>query len=293
MKMEWIIILFGIIIILSFFYLFLLKKEVNRITKEMKKIKANSSNTLLHTEKASFLFLEEIKEINLLIEENRKNRIDYEKKKENLQNMMTNISHDLRTPLTSALGYLDMVIHSDLKEVEKEKALQIVFERLKRLEELIEEFFELSKMNSHYELEDVNIISILEECIAHYYEDYKRENREVIFKNTQSKMILSSNKMMLSRIFDNLISNALKHSEDNLTIEVKQNKKAMITFVNKFHSEALEIDKIFDQFYTIDISRTNGNTGLGLAIAKEFTEALGGMITASKVGDKLEIKIEF
>lgn len=293
MKMEWIIILFGIIIILSFFYLFLLKKEVNRITKEMKKIKANSSNTLLHTEKASFLFLEEIKEINLLIEENRKNRIDYEKKKENLQNMMTNISHDLRTPLTSALGYLDMVIHSDLKEVEKEKALQIVFERLKRLEELIEEFFELSKMNPHYELEDVNIISILEECIAHYYEDYKRENREVIFKNTQSKMILSSNKMMLSRIFDNLISNALKHSEDNLTIEVKQNKKAMITFVNKFHSEALEIDKIFDQFYTIDISRTNGNTGLGLAIAKEFTEALGGMITASKVGDKLEIKIEF
>ena len=114
-----------------------------------------------------------------------------------------------------------------------------MFERLKRLEELIEEFFELSKMNSHYELEDVNIISILEECIAHYYEDYKRENREVIFKNTQSKMILSSNKMMLSRIFDNLISNALKHSEDNLTIEVKQNKKAMITFVNKFHSEAL------------------------------------------------------
>lgn len=293
MKMEWIIILFGIIIILSFFYLFLLKKEVNRITKEMKKIKANSSNTLLHTEKASFLFLEEIKEINLLIEENRKNRIDYEKKKENLQNMMTNISHDLRTPLTSALGYLDMVIHSDLKEAEKEKNLQIVFERLKRLEELIEEFFELSKMNSHYELEDVNIISILEECIAHYYEDYKRENREVIFKNTQSKMILSSNKMMLSRIFDNLISNALKHSEDNLTIEVKQNKKAMITFVNKFHSEALEIDKIFDQFYTIDISRTNGNTGLGLAIAKEFTEALGGRITASKVGDKLEIKIEF
>lgn len=293
MKMEWIIILFGIIIILSFFYLFLLKKEVNRITKEMKKIKANSSNTLLHTEKASFLFLEEIKEINLLIEENRKNRIDYEKKKENLQNMMTNISHDLRTPLTSALGYLDMVIHSDLKEAEKEKALQIVFERLKRLEELIEEFFELSKMNSHYELENVNIISILEECIAHYYEDYKRENREVIFKNAQSKMILSSNKMMLSRIFDNLISNALKHSEDNLTIEVKQKKKTMITFVNKFHSEALEIDKIFDQFYTIDISRTDGNTGLGLAIAKEFTEALGGRITASKVGDKLEIKIEF
>ena len=139
----------------------------------------------------------------------------------------------------------------------------------------------------------MNIISILEECIAHYYEDYKRENREVIFKNAQSKMILSSNKMMLSRIFDNLISNALKHSEDNLTIEVKQNKKAMITFVNKFHSEALEIDKIFDQFYTIDISRTDGNTGLGLAIAKEFTEALGGRITASKVGDKLEIKIEF
>lgn len=291
--MEWIIILFGMIMILSFFYLFVLKKEVNRIIKEMKKIKASSTNSLLHSEKASFLFLGVIKEMNSLLTENRLHKIHYEQKKESLQKMMTNISHDLRTPLTSALGYLDMVIHSDLKEAEKEKALQIVFERLKRLEELIEEFFELSKMNSHYELENVNIISLLEECIAHYYEDYKKENREVILKNTQSKMILSSNKMMLSRIFDNLISNALKHSEDNLTIEVIQNKKTMITFINAFHSEALELDKIFDQFYTVNISRTDGNTGLGLAIAKEFTEALGGMITASKVGNKLEIKIEF
>lgn len=288
-----IIIILSIIITFFVLYFFILKKEVNRITKEIKAIKTNSSNALLHTHSSSFLFLEEIKEINTLLEENRLNRICYEKKKESLQNMVTNISHDLRTPLTSALGYLDMIIHSDLKENEKEKALQIVFERLKRLEELIEEFFELSKMNSHYELENVNIISVLEECIAHYYEDYKRKNREVIFKNKQPKIILSSNKMMLSRIFDNLISNALKHSDDNLEIEVIQNKKIIITFINAFHNEKLEIDKIFDRFYTIDISRTNGNTGLGLAIVKEFIEALGGKIIASKIEDKLKIKIEF
>lgn len=271
----------------------MIKKEIKRITKEIKIIKVSSSNALLHTEKASFLLIDEIKEINSLLEEMRQNRIDYEKKKDNLQNMMTNISHDLRTPLTSALGYLDMIIHSNLTDEEKEQSLDIVFQRLKRLEELIEEFFELSKMNSNVQLEDVNMISVLEECIAHYYEDYKCKNREVILITNQPKIMIFSNRMMLSRIFDNLISNALKHSTGNLEIKVKQKKKITITFTNEFDNQELELDKIFEQFYTVDISRTEGNTGLGLAIAKEFTERLNGTITASKKEKKLQIKIEF
>lgn len=291
--MEWMIVILSIIIVLSFLYFFALKKEIKRITKEIKTIKVSSSNALLHTEKASFLLIDEIEEINSLLEEMRQNRIDYEKKKDNLQNMMTNISHDLRTPLTSALGYLDMIIHSHLMKEEKEQSLDIVFQRLKRLEELIEEFFELSKMNSNVQLEDVNMISVLEECIAHYYEDYKCENREVIFITNQPKIMFFSNRMMLSRIFDNLISNALKHSTGNLEIEVKQKKKITITFTNEFDNQELELDKIFEQFYTVDISRTEGNTGLGLAIAKEFTERLNGTITASKKEKTLQIKIEF
>lgn len=291
--MEWIIVILSIIIVLSFLYFFMIKKEIKRITKEIKIIKVSSSNALLHTEKASFLLIDEIKEINSLLEEMRQNRIDYEKKKDNLQNMMTNISHDLRTPLTSALGYLDMIIHSNLTDEEKEQSLDIVFQRLKRLEELIEEFFELSKMNSNVQLEDVNMISVLEECIAHYYEDYKCKNREVILITNQPKIMIFSNRMMLSRIFDNLISNALKHSTGNLEIKVKQKKKITITFTNEFDNQELELDKIFEQFYTVDISRTEGNTGLGLAIAKEFTERLNGTITASKKEKKLQIKIEF
>lgn len=271
----------------------MLKKEIKRITKEIKTIKVSSSNALLHTEKASFLLIDEIKEINSLLEEMRQNRIDYEKKKDNLQNMMTNISHDLRTPLTSALGYLDMIIHSNLTDEEKEQSLDIVFQRLKRLEELIEEFFELSKMNSNVQLENINMISVLEECIAHYYEDYKCENREVVLITNQPKIMIFSNRMMLSRIFDNLISNALKHSTGNLEIKVNQKKKITITFTNEFDNQELELDKIFEQFYTVDISRTEGNTGLGLAIAKEFTERLNGTITASKKEKKLQIKIEF
>lgn len=291
--MEWIIIVLVIINIFLVLYFFCIKKEINRITKEIRTIHNTSSNTLLHTEKASYLFLEEIEEINALLIENRLDKIQYEKKKENLKNMMINISHDLRTPLTSALGYMDMILYSNLIEEEKIKELNIVFERLKRLEELIETFFVLSKMEDDIMLENVNIIGVLEQSIAHYYEDYKKEKREIILFNKCPKIIISSNRDMLSRIFDNLISNAFKYSSGNLEIKLEEKEQIVITFTNELLNSELEIDKIFDRFYTVDVSRTSGNTGLGLAIVKEFTEQLNGNVSAQIKDKKLEIVLIF
>ena len=98
---------------------------------------------------------------------------------------------------------------------------------------------------------------------------------------------------MLERIFDNLIRNAYKHSISNLDISVKIKDEIEITFINNLTYKNLDTDKIFDEFYTVDISRTKGNTGLGLAIAKEFAEQLNGQISASKNQNKLIIKLKF
>lgn len=211
---------------------------------------------------------------------------------------MRNISHDLRTPLTSAAGYTDLILNSDLTEDEKISEMKIVKARLKRMTELVDSFFEFSKIlttNKEIELETVNLIGILEECIGNFYEDYKKENREVDFITSNNKISISTNRTMLSRIFENLISNALKYGSGNLTIEViSENADVIrISFTNRIIDKDLDTGRIFDDFYTTDISRTKGSTGLGLAIAKEFTEQLNGNIEAHIEDDKLVIDTTF
>ena len=98
--------------------------------------------------------------------------------------------------------------------------------------------------------------------------------------------------MLLTRIFENLIGNAYKHSNGDLNIKVEIKDKVRIIFSNELSNNDIDIDRIFDEFYTVDISRTKEGTGLGLAIAKEFTKQLNGNIYAEKNNGKLKIVIE-
>lgn len=290
-----IIIILFIIVSIEIIHLIIIKKELKRITKQIKHIKNNNSNNLINSQISLKEVNQLINEINVLLKESKKEKSNYEDKTIQLKKMITNISHDLRTPLTSAIGYIEIILNSDLDEKEKQAELQIIEERLKRLEELINSFFEFSKIksaNKTIELEEVNLNSILEESIIHYYEDYKKSNREIILKNKLSNHKIMSNKEMLTRVFDNLIGNSYKHSKSNLTISVENKKDIEITFSNKLDYQELDINHIFDEFYTVDISRTKNNTGLGLAIAKEFIENLGGKINAKKKQDNLEIIIK-
>lgn len=145
----------------------------------------------------------------------------------------------------------------------------------------------------YIKIEEVNLIAILEKSISNHYKDFSTQNRVINFKTNKQKIIIKSNEIMLERIFDNLIRNAYKHSISNLDISVKIKDAVEITFINNLTYKNLDTDKIFDEFYTVDISRTKGNTGLGLAIAKEFAEQLNGQISASKNQNKLIIKLKF
>ncbi|NLC87300.1 MAG: HAMP domain-containing histidine kinase [Clostridiaceae bacterium] len=253
------------------------------------------SNTLIHSKYNLKNINNLIHNINKVITESKDIKIDYSNKNKSLMKMMTNISHDLRTPLTSALGYIDIILKSDLSEEEKKKDLITIEKRLKRLEELISSFFEFSKIistNKTPELEKINLTSVLEESVIVFYDDYKKNNREILLDCEQRKIIINSNKMLLSRIFENLIGNAYKHSNSDLKIKVETKDKVKIIFSNELLDNDIDIDRIFDEFYTVDISRTKEGTGLGLAIAKEFTKQLGGNIYAKKSVSKLKIIIE-
>lgn len=296
--MKTIIVVLVILIAFILCYVFLEKAEIKRLKKELDFIMSNDTNRILHTEFNSKELKEFVSAVNMYLSEIQKRKTEIEHKNNNLMVMMRNISHDLRTPLTSAAGYTDLILNSDLTEDEKICEMKIVEARLKRLTELVDSFFEFSKIlttNKEIELETVNLIGILEECIGNFYEDYKKENREVDFITSNNKISISTNRTMLSRIFENLISNALKYGSGNLTIEViSENADVIrISFTNRIIDKDLDTGRIFDDFYTTDISRTKGSTGLGLAIAKEFTEQLNGNIEAHIEDDKLVIDTTF
>ena len=296
--MKTIIVVLVILIAFILCYVFLEKAEIKRLKKELDFIMSNDTNRILHTEFNSKELKEFVSAVNMYLSEIQKRKTEIEHKNNNLMVMMRNISHDLRTPLTSAAGYTDLILNSDLTEDEKICEMKIVEARLKRLTELVDSFFEFSKIlttNKEIELETVNLIGILEECIGNFYEDYKKKNREVDFITSNNKISISTNRTMLSRIFENLISNALKYGSGNLTIEViSENADVIrISFTNRIIDKDLDTGRIFDDFYTTDISRTKGSTGLGLAIAKEFTEQLNGNIEAHIEDDKLVIDTTF
>lgn len=293
--MEFIIIILIIVIIILLTYLFLYHNEVKHISKEIDNIKDLDSNTLIHSKYNLKNINNLIYKINNLLTESKNIKIDYGNKNKSLIKMMTNISHDLRTPLTSALGYIDIILKSDLSEEEKKKDLITIEKRLRRLEELISSFFEFSKIistNKRPALEKINLTSVLEESVIVFYDDYKKNNREILLDCNQRKIIINSNKMLLTRIFENLIGNAYKHSNSDLNIKVEIENKVKIIFSNELLDNDVDIDRIFDEFYTVDISRTKEGTGLGLAIAKEFTKQLNGNIYAEKHNNQLKIIIE-
>lgn len=294
---------FGIAFFLLFFLLLFFRREIKSLTGQLRELKGKDTNMLLHTDSGMVApTLELTREINALLDDMRRSKIHYAKKRHNLEQMMTNISHDLRTPLTSAMGYLDMVLHSDLPAAEKDRELTIIAQRLHRLEELINSFFEFSQViagEQRPEKRELNLVGILEESIAHYYDDYCAQNRTIDLRCEKSRLFLPSNQNMLMRIFDNLIGNSLKHGAGELVVSVEgygdagQKHFIAIRFENALLDSHLDLDRIFDEFYTTDISRTKGNTGLGLAIAKQFTEMLGGTISASCEGGRFAVTVVF
>lgn len=294
--MEICIIILSFIIVFLLSYLFFIKKELKRISKSIEDSHNSESNTLINSE----LDIKELRslifEINKILK--RKNEISESgvRHTKNLNNMMLNISHDLRTPLTSALGYTNILLESNhLKKDELEDA-KIIKERLERLEELIDSFFMFSKIANDEEnikLESINIISVLEESIISFYDDFKKEKRVINLNKSVDKCFMIANKDVLMRIFDNLIGNAYKHSDADLNIDISVEDEINIIFSNKLLDKNIDVNHIFDEFYTIDISRTKGNTGLGLAIVKRFTILLKGSIKAEVKRSNLIITLNF
>ncbi|WP_019678769.1 sensor histidine kinase [Ruminococcus flavefaciens] len=208
-----------------------------------------------------------------------------------LKNAVTNISHDLRTPLTAISGYLEM-LRSEEKTPEVERYLEIIGGRVEAMKQLTEELFSYSVIMSSEEKikkEEVVVNDALEESIAGYYSVLSEKGIVPDIDITDEKVIRDLDRSALSRVFSNLINNAVKYSDGDLSISLSTD--GIVKFSNSASGlTSVQVDKLFDRFYTVEAARNS--TGLGLSIARTLIEQMDGSISAQFDNNWLSITIK-
>ncbi len=283
-------IIVGIILFITFFLL-LTKKFINYIREISEGInqisQGNLDNRIEVKNEDEFAYLadklnkmaDDIKEI---MENER--RIEYSKNE-----LITSVAHDLRTPLTSIIGYLDLVSSKKLDQDTQMKYISIAYNKSKRLEKLIEDLFTFTKFNfgevqANYS--EVDMVKLLNQLVDEFYPSFEENHLEYDFITNNASAVIKADGALLARAFANLISNAIKYGKDGKNILIHLTKHefhVMISITNYGVIIAPEdLCRIFQRFYRVESSRSSetGGSGLGLAIAQSIVEMHEGSIAA-------------
>lgn len=286
------VVILSLIIILLVMYIIFFQLQLRNINRQLK------SRLTEHTRKP--ITLEMINsQLNVLaaninkclkVEENL--RLESLRDEKHFKEMIADISHDLRTPLTAIKGYQQLMEKGNLSDEQKKK-LKIAEKHADELGSLIEHFFEYSYLlNTDVEpkLKKINLVNLTAGCIAEFVPVLEKNNLEVHFHEVPPVFVIADKEMTI-RIIQNLLRNCIQHSDGN--IEVQITTDGVLSFRNSV-SNASEIDaeRIFDRFYTSDKARSK-TTGLGLSIVKLLAESMGGSTEAVIKNDVLEIRVGF
>ena len=218
--------------------------------------------------------------------------MDKEREAERTKNdLITNVAHDLRTPLTSVIGYLELLkTRPDLEPEVRQNFVDIAYKKSKRLEKLIEDLFGFTKLNYGkitMKLGMLDIVKLLEQMLDEFYPNFQEAGLTYEFTSSQNSLQIEADGNLLARLFDNLINNAIKYGADGKKIVVSVEREDPMVVIRVLNYGKIippeELDHIFEKFYRVEHSRSmnTGGTGLGLAIAKGVVELHGGTIHAS------------
>lgn len=275
--------LFLIVLCLSIFLslkILVMKNEIKNIGNSLSSIINTDTNNLITISTNN----KELKKLVILLNNSlkdlRKLELEYKNGNQELKHSITNISHDLRTPLTAIRGYLDLIDHQNLTKKQKDY-LKYIDIKVKDLISLTEQLFNFSKgidQNKDIVKEEVNMNQVLEEVICSFYELFKKNKIEPKIHITDKQIVKKINKEMLKRILENILSNAIKYSEEDFTIRLKDN--GVLEFFNKTTVlDKISAEKIFDRYYTVENAKKS--VGIGLSIAKQLVELNNGKIKSS------------
>lgn len=288
------LVIIGILFLIIFVLLakiYFLRKSAQEIAEAFRDRLAADTNTLIDISSRDPYMCRLAASINVQLRQLRSQRHKYLNGDRELKEAVTNISHDLRTPLTAICSYMDL-----LEKEEKSEAvtryLSLIANRTEAMKQLTEEFFRYSVILSAAEmqLEAVSINGALEESIAAFYGALTLRGIVPEIRITETPVLRRLNRGSLSRVFGNILNNALKYSDGDLEIQLRQDGE--IIFSNTASKlDDVQVGRLFDCFFTVEAAR-NSN-GLGLAISKTLVEQMGGVITARFQDSRLSIHIQF
>ncbi|MGN0680049.1 MAG: sensor histidine kinase [Oscillospiraceae bacterium] len=294
MESIWIIptIVFGIAALVLLIKIILMKKAAREIREKLSEKLNSDTNTLIDISSADRDMRALAADLNKQLVILRQKQLRFTQGDTELKNAITNISHDLRTPLTAICGYLD-IIKTEEKSEKLAGYLDIIEDRAALMKQLTEELFKYSVIISEseeYHTEEVTVNSVLEDSIMGYYAALCERGIEPSVRITEKPIVRNLNRADLARVFANIIGNALKYSDGDLSISLDEN--GIISFSNTASSlDGVEVGRLFERFYTLESARNS--TGLGLAIARSLVERMGGTIAADYSDNTLCIKIVF
>ena len=285
------------IIILQSIIMWKYQRQVKDICRQLAFLMKHDSNMLIHREFGLGGIGMLSDRLNDLLELRRKEKQYYQEKETLIADTYTNLSHDIRTPLTSLDGYFQLMEACENVE-EQRRYLSIIHERIHSLNEMLEELFMFTKLkNESYRLELTSccINRILKETVFSYYDDWVRREIQPDIQITEEQLYIDGNKQGLSRIIQNVIKNGLDHGEKKIRIVLKREQnQAVLRISNQvIASEKIDIEHVFDRFYKADAARSKTSTGLGLSIAREFVRRMNGEIGAKIEENEFIVEMSF
>ena len=259
--------------------------QIKNIKSQISFLNRHETNMRITSDRKSGCVAELADELNTMIEQTAALKKEIEDNESQLKDTIINLSHDIRTPLTSMDGYFQLLLKSDDLE-EQQQYAAVISDRLSSLKEMLDELFTYAKLtNKAYEIELSSCVvnEILLNVLFSFYKDIKKRGIEPLVDVSEQDVFIQGNEPALRRIFQNILKNCIEHGNNYLSVRlVNVADTIQIYFENDYQiQEPIDAGKVFERFYKADAARSKNSTGLGLSIAKELVERLNGCITGN------------
>ncbi|WP_040982646.1 sensor histidine kinase [Oceanobacillus jeddahense] len=294
-----IVVILSILLIVCISMLLLLYWDIRRITRQLKEINENfGTNELIRTNTHSRGLIRFIANINQLIHLFKQDQQRKQGREDALKQEITNLSHDLRTPLTSIKGFSELMADPSLSDAEKKEFLAIIQKKIDRLTMMVDQFYELSQIESSDQkisIQQVSLNQLAVDTMLLFYHDFEKNKLQIEIDETAVSPILADEKAVY-RIISNIVQNALRYAESYFTIRlIEEEEWIRLEAENDISAsdDKTELHRIFDRSYRMDSSRTGGQLGLGLHIVRQLVIQLDGKIDADMEENKFQIVVSF
>jgi len=293
-----IIILLIVLLMISIGMLLVFHWDIKKMTNQLEEIIENfGTNELVRTNTHSKTLNHFITKINRLIHLFKEDQQHKEKREKELKQEITNISHDLRTPLTSIKGFSELLTDPSLSEEEKKESLSIIQKKIDNLTMMVDLFYELSQINSSDNqiiMEQQFLDQIVVEAMLMFYDEFEKNKLKIHVDESNISPILADLKAT-NRIVINIIQNVLRYAKSNVTINLmEQDEYVGLRVINDIDGlDQSELHRIFDRTYRLDTSRSGGQLGLGLHIVQQLIHKQGGKVVSDVHKNEFRIDVFF